>query len=54
MLSTCGIGAMRSIRSSGTSARTELVPKMNMTAMIGAAIATDPRSSEPGSGTQPA
>ena len=41
-LRTCGIGAIRSIRSIGTSASTELVPKMNMTAMIGAAIATDP------------
>jgi len=41
-VSTCGIGAIRSILSAGTSASTELVPKMNMTAMIGAAIATDP------------
>ena len=41
MLSTCGIGAMRSMRSSGTSASTELVPKMNMIAMIGVAITTD-------------
>ena len=41
MLSTCGIGAIRSIWSIGTSASTELVPRMNITAMIGAAITTD-------------
>ena len=40
-LSTCGIGAIRSIDSIGTSASTELVPRMNITAMIGAASATD-------------
>ncbi len=40
-LNTCGIGAMRSIWSNGTSASTELVPRMNITTMIGAAIATD-------------
>ncbi len=40
-LSTCGIGAMRSMRSIGTSATTELVPRMNITAMIGAASQTD-------------
>ena len=42
MLSTCGIGAMRSMRSCGTSASTELVPKMNMIAIIGVAITTEP------------
>ena len=39
--STCGIGAMRSMRSMGTSASTELVPRMNISPMTGAASATD-------------
>ena len=39
--STCGIGAIKSIWSIGTSASTELVPRMNITAMIGAATTTD-------------
>ena len=38
---SCGIGAIKSIRSIGISARTELVPRMNITAMIGAASTTD-------------
>ena len=41
-LSSCGIGAMRSISSIGIMASTELVPRMNITTMIGAAIARRP------------
>ncbi len=37
-LSSCGIGAMRSISSMGIMPSTELVPRMNITTMIGAAI----------------
>ena len=38
MRSTCGIGPIRLIWSTGTNASTALVPRMNMTAMMGAAI----------------
>src|SRR6266571_8795579 len=39
--STCGIGAIRSTLSGDTKANTDPVPRMNMTAMIGAEIKTD-------------
>ena len=41
MRNTCGIGPIRSILSTGTNANTALVPKMNIAAMIGAAIIVD-------------
>jgi len=47
--SICGIGAMRSICSFGTRASIELVPKMNIRAMIGAAIITERPMDRPGS-----
>src|SRR5216684_5978617 len=40
-LSTCGIGAMRSTLSGDTNASTDPVPRMNMSAMIGAEIKTE-------------
>ena len=40
-LSTCGIGPIRSTFSGRTKARTELVPRMNINAMIGAAMITE-------------
>src|ERR1051325_6266503 len=40
-LSTCGIGAIKSTLSGVTKASTEAVPRMNMSAMIGAEIQTE-------------
>ena len=41
MLRTCGIGPIRSTLSGETNARTEAVPRMNITAIIGAEITTE-------------
>src|SRR5713226_4017419 len=40
-LNTCGIGAMRSTLSGVTNAKTDAVPRMNISAMIGAEITTE-------------
>src|SRR3954464_8978266 len=40
-LSTCGIGAIRSTLSGDTKASTDAVPRMNISAMIGAEIQTE-------------
>src|SRR5256885_2430451 len=40
-LNTCGIGAMRSTLSGDTNARTDPVPRINISVMIGAEIKTD-------------
>src|SRR5712691_744439 len=40
-LSTCGIGAMRSTLSGDTNAKTDPVPRMNISAMMGAEIQTE-------------
>src|SRR2546422_4669821 len=40
-LNTCGIGAIRSTLSGVTKASTDAVPRMNMSAMIGAEIQTE-------------
>src|SRR5713226_9411999 len=40
-LNTCGIGAMRSTLSGNTNAKTDPVPRMNISAMIGAEIQTE-------------
>src|SRR5882672_1118663 len=41
VLSTCGIGPIRSTLSGETKASTEAVPRMNITAIIGAEIKTE-------------
>src|SRR6266446_315068 len=40
-LNTCGIGAMRSTLSGDTNAKTDPVPRMNISAIIGAEIKTE-------------
>src|SRR5438874_12512114 len=40
-LNTCGIGAMRSTLSGDTNAKTDPVPRLNISAMIGAEIKTE-------------
>src|SRR5258708_9232564 len=53
-LNTCGIGAMRSTLSGDTNANTEPVPRINMSAMIGAEIQTERPKLRAGARVSPA
>src|SRR5438132_13597750 len=53
-LNTCGIGAMRSTLSGDTNASTDPVPRMNISAMIGAEIKTDRPKVRAGARVSPA
>src|SRR5437764_3618790 len=53
-LNTCGIGAIRSTLSGETKASTDAVPRMNISAMIGAEIKTDRPKLRAGARVSPA